>query len=165
MSASKTDSTEGNADNTTQQKINELENQITELENDEVQIKKQMDTYFKAAETDKYRIAFNESSRIAQEKISLQSQITKLEYTMESEKGKLNGKSTENGMTKKFTGTTIIMFSVIIGIAILAIANRRSISSFAVQSTMPIAKEGIEEMAPSIGKVAKEIGKGFKDEQ
>ncbi len=61
---------------------------------------------------------------------------------------------------------------------IFMISKRREITAFGVQQVMPIAKEGIEKMAPSIGKagksiakemapvygdIAKEISKGIKD--
>ena len=42
------------------------------------------------------------------------------------------------------------------------IGNRREIAAYSVQQTMPIAKEGIEEMAPTIGNAAGEIAKGIK---
>lgn len=39
----------------------------------------------------------------------------------------------------------------------------REISAFFAQQQMPVAKEGIEEMAPTMGKAAKEITKGIKE--
>lgn len=42
------------------------------------------------------------------------------------------------------------------------IGNRREITAYTTQQVMPIAKEGIEEMAPTIGNAAKEIAKGIK---
>lgn len=42
------------------------------------------------------------------------------------------------------------------------IGNRREITAYTVQQTMPIAKEGIDEMAPTIGNAAGEIAKGIK---
>lgn len=86
--------------------------------------------------------------------------------------------------TGDFASTSSIMFGAFICIAscmisgsIFMIAKRRQLLAFSVQQVMPIAKEGIEdisptirkvakegmdEMAPSIGNVAEEITKGIK---
>lgn len=72
--------------------------------------------------------------------------------------------------TGEFASTTSIMFGAFICIAtcmiagiILMIAKRRKILAFTAQQTIPIAKEGINEMAPTFGNVAKEISKGIKE--
>lgn len=39
----------------------------------------------------------------------------------------------------------------------------RNISAYLAQQQMPLAKEGIDKMAPTIGKAAGEIAKGIKD--
>ncbi|MBQ3145842.1 MAG: zinc ribbon domain-containing protein [Clostridia bacterium] len=43
------------------------------------------------------------------------------------------------------------------------VGNQRSIMAYKVQEGMPIAKEGIEKMSPSMGTAAKEISKGIKE--
>ena len=43
------------------------------------------------------------------------------------------------------------------------IGNQRKINAYFAQQSMPIAKEGIEKMAPSAGVAAKEITKGIKE--
>lgn len=54
-------------------------------------------------------------------------------------------------------------FLAIVGLIVrFLIGNRREITAYTVQQTMPIAKEGIEEMAPTIGNAAGEIAKGIK---
>ena len=61
-----------------------------------------------------------------------------------------------------------------VGGMILFIAHRREITAYTTQQVMPIAKEGIEEMTPTVakatekmapaaGKVAKEVAKGIKE--
>ena len=65
-----------------------------------------------------------------------------------------------------------------IGLMLIMTSKRRNIAAYYVQQTMPVAKEGIEKMAPTIGKVgssvakemapaygeiAKEVGKGLKE--
>lgn len=41
------------------------------------------------------------------------------------------------------------------------IGNRREITAYGVQQIMPVAQEGIEKMAPTIGKAGEEIAKGI----
>lgn len=43
------------------------------------------------------------------------------------------------------------------------VANGRNITSYIAQQQMPVVKEGTEKMAPTAGKVAKEITKGIKE--
>ena len=45
---------------------------------------------------------------------------------------------------------------------ILIFAKQRHIVAFQAQQVMPVTKEGIEEMAPTLGKAAGEIAKGIK---
>ena len=47
--------------------------------------------------------------------------------------------------------------------SIYMIAKRREILAFSTQQVMPVAKEGINKMAPTMGNVAKKITKGIKD--
>lgn len=55
------------------------------------------------------------------------------------------------------------LFLTFVGLMVrFLIGNRREITAYTVQQTMPIAKEGIEEMAPVIGNAAGEIAKGIK---
>lgn len=42
------------------------------------------------------------------------------------------------------------------------IGNRREITAYTTQQVMPVAQEGIEKMAPTIGNAAGEIAKGIK---
>ena len=53
--------------------------------------------------------------------------------------------------------TTLMIFGFI-----FAIAKRRHILAFQAQQVMPIAKEEIDEISPSLGKAASEIAKGIK---
>ena len=54
-------------------------------------------------------------------------------------------------------------FVTAIGIGITIIAHKREITAFTTQQVMPVAKEGINEMAPTIGNAAGEIAKGIKE--
>lgn len=75
-------------------------------------------------------------------------------------------------------GGFIIVASLMFSAVLLSVLKRREIMAFSAQQVMPIAKEGIEEMAPTIGKagkaiaeqmapvygdIAKEIAKGIKE--
>ena len=53
-------------------------------------------------------------------------------------------------------------FTTIVGGIIMFVAHRREITAFTTQQVMPVAKEGIEEIAPTIGNAAGEIAKGIK---
>lgn len=58
-------------------------------------------------------------------------------------------------------GAFIIIGSCIISFSVFMFAKRREITAFTVQQTMPLAQEGIEKMAPTIGNAAGTIGKGI----
>lgn len=60
-------------------------------------------------------------------------------------------------------GGFIIIASVMIAGFIFMFSKRREIAAFTTQQVMPVAKEGIEEIAPTIGKAAGEIAKGIKN--
>ena len=58
-------------------------------------------------------------------------------------------------------GGFIILASGGIAFAIFMFAKRREILAFTAQQVMPVAQEGIEKMAPTIGNAAGTIGKGI----
>lgn len=60
-------------------------------------------------------------------------------------------------------GGFIIITSCMIAVSIFMFAKRREITAFTTQQVMPVAQEGIEKMAPSVGNAAKEIAKGIKE--
>ena len=77
---------------------------------------------------------------------------------------------TAKNSTSNFAGRSSVMFGAFICIAtcmisgfIFFIAKRRHILAFSAQQVMPVAKEGINEMAPTIGNVAGQIAKGVKE--
>lgn len=80
------------------------------------------------------------------------------------------------GMTKTFSLTSsgflvgFVGFVLIItGAFILTIASRREIIAFTAQQTLPVEREMIDEMTPTIantaGEIAKSVKKGLKDEE
>lgn len=62
-----------------------------------------------------------------------------------------------------FGGAIIVFTCMICGFIYVGFVKRREIMAYSAQQVMPIAQEGIEKMAPSIGKVAGEITKNIKD--
>lgn len=60
-------------------------------------------------------------------------------------------------------GVFICFLAIMLFSSCLQISKGRSILAYQVQQAMPVAKEGMEEMAPSVGKMAKEITKGIKE--
>lgn len=58
-------------------------------------------------------------------------------------------------------GGIVIFSSVSTAGIIYLIAKRREIAAFTVQQTMPLAQEGIEKMAPTVGNAAGTIGKSI----
>ena len=58
-------------------------------------------------------------------------------------------------------GGFIIVASGMISFAIFMFAKRREIMAFTAQQVMPVAQEGIEKMAPTVGKAMGTIGKGI----
>lgn len=59
-------------------------------------------------------------------------------------------------------GIFICVATCMISGFIFMVAKRRHILAFQAQQVMPVAKEGIDEMAPTIGNAAGEIAKGIK---
>ena len=59
-------------------------------------------------------------------------------------------------------GGFIIIASCMIAGSIYIFGKRREIAAFTTQQVMPVAKEGIDEMAPTVGNAVGEIAKGIK---
>ena len=66
-----------------------------------------------------------------------------------------------------FGGFIIIASSMFCGVLYLSIIKRREILAYTVQQVMPVAKEGIDKISPTIakatGNIAKEVTKGIKE--
>lgn len=60
---------------------------------------------------------------------------------------------------------TIGFAGIGIGLGLLFTTNARKIQGFIANSTVPVAKEATQEMAPAYGEVAKEVVKGIKGEE
>lgn len=69
----------------------------------------------------------------------------------------------EAGESRMFMLFGAFVFGIIIPMATFMTAFARDINAFNAQSTIPVAKEAVNEMAPTAGNVAKEITKGVKE--
>ena len=58
-------------------------------------------------------------------------------------------------------GGFIIFATLIISGSIYMISKRREITAFGIQQVMPVAQEGMEKIAPTIGKVGSEVAKNM----
>lgn len=94
--------------------------------------------------------------------------ISGLGNTVSSGVGSNSFETTARGAIGNFGAFALGGFINVIGFGLTSvggimmfIAHRREITAYTVQQTMPIAKEGIEKMAPTIGTAAGEIAKGI----
>ena len=60
-------------------------------------------------------------------------------------------------------GAFVIIATCMISGSVFMFTKRREIIAFTTQQIMPVAKEGIDEMAPTIGNAVEEIAKGIKN--
>ena len=61
-------------------------------------------------------------------------------------------------------GIVLGFFACFVGLVLrFFIGNQRQINAYFSQQAMPIAKENIEKIAPTVGNAAKEISKGIKE--
>lgn len=129
------------------------------------------------------------SNGFSEEYYKLQNEINKMQSkvsNLETEIWKINSGygSVRNSMNlQKYLpyyifGGFVIFLTLMISGSIYMIAKRREILAFTAQQVMPVAQEGIEKMAPTVGKagaeimkdvaptigeVAKEVAKGIKE--
>ena len=102
------------------------------------------------------------SNGFSEKYYNLENEIDKVEDKIDDLKDSLN-KDTSWLVIFYITGGFVIFVTFMISGSIYAAAHGREIYAFYAQQQIPVAKEGIEEMAPSVGAAAKEIAKGIKD--
>lgn len=59
--------------------------------------------------------------------------------------------------------TLAFVFGFMFPLIIFTVAFKREMTAFSAQQVMPVAQEGVEKMAPTVGKAAGEIAKGVKE--
>ena len=102
----------------------------------------------------------NELSKLQSTKSDLESELWKIQSGYNNTK---NSIATSRYIPFYMFGAFIIVASSMIAGSIYIFGKRREIAAFTTQQVMPVAKEGINEMAPTIGNVAGEIAKGIKE--
>ena len=100
----------------------------------------------------------NELSKLQSTKSDLESELWKIQSGYNDTK---NSIATSRYIPFYMFGAFIIIASSMAAGSIYIFGKRREIAAFTTQQVMPIAKEGINEMAPTIGNVAGEIAKGI----
>lgn len=99
-----------------------------------------------------------EKTKLERNKIELKSELWDIQSGFNSTK---NSISTSKYIPLYIFGAVIILGSCMIAGSIYLFAKRREITAFTVQQTMPLAQEGIEKMAPTVGNAIGTIGKGL----
>ena len=69
----------------------------------------------------------------------------------------------EASTTKSKLRFAAFVFGIFFPMGLFGTAYRREMAAFNAQQVMPIAKEGMDKMAPSIGNTSKEIAKGIRE--
>ena len=154
--------------------IDSLQEQMDTLESEISDLKIEQNKIFTAdmGFSDRYYEKEKEIETKEKELSKLKSQMSKYEDELwkiqsgyndtktEFEKVR-NTISTSKYVTLYMIGGFIIVASCMISLAIYMISKRREILAFTTQQVMPVAQEGIEKMAPTIGKVGAEVAKGI----
>lgn len=102
------------------------------------------------------------ANQFSEKYYNLENQITKLEEKIDELQDSLNPDNSYLTVYYMFGGFIVIATLMISG-SIYATAKRREINAFYTQQQIPVAQEGIEKMAPSVGGAVKEIAKGIKE--
>lgn len=152
---------------TEEQKLaNEI--RLNEIEEEKASLNKAYDQ--KEQECDSLSMSdkdwFSKVNQCEREARAIKSEIT----TLETEAFKLNNASykvsykeelSKNYIFISVLGGILIVAGCGISLSIYLIAKRRDIAAFTIQQTMPLAQEGIEKMAPTVGNAAGTIGKSI----
>ena len=170
-----------------QTQIDEIDKEITNLQTEKSRLQNEKSKIFTEdrgfsdryyAKDEEITAKENEISAKRSEKSKLQSSLS--DY--EAELWKINSgyndtqkqieKARNTISTSKYVplyvfGGFIIVASGMIALSIYIFGKRREITAFTVQQVMPVAQEGIEKMAPTVGNaagsIAQGITKGIKD--
>ena len=109
---------------------------------------------------------FSKSNKCNNEASTIKSKINDLEM----EEFKLNNAHNTNffEIEKDYSyliivGVFVIFIGGMVSLMFYIVSKKREIQAFTIQQSMPVTKEAIDKMSPSMGKAAKEIAKGVKD--
>ncbi|MEG1995176.1 MAG: hypothetical protein RR255_01970 [Bacilli bacterium] len=152
----------------TQTKISDLNKEIAQLDHEQTK------AFHESGFSEKYNEIKENARAKREEKNILSSKIAEYEFELQAIKMGLNNVKDEinstigkinktNSMGYYMAGVFILFATFIISGALFLTAKKREITAFGVQQAMPVAQEGAEKIAPSIGNIAKEITKGVEE--
>lgn len=135
----------------------EIQSQIDDIEDELVPLKAQKNSEFKAnGFSEEYYRLDTEISRKERKIAELREEI----WNAENSYGSFNKDFEKAKYVPLYMfGAFIIVSTLMIAGYIYMLAKRREIFAFTAQQVMPVASEGMEKIAPTIGKVGKEITK------
>lgn len=153
-------------------KITEIDNQISEINQNINSLKAEKNQEFMAnGFSEKYYEIDSEIesqnkkvSELNQEKFKLESekQFADNDLSFDFDENKPEKLASKGyGAMMIMGGVMALIFTAIISGKLFMIYKRREILAFTAQQVIPVAQEGIDEIAPTIGNVAKEISKGI----
>ena len=160
-------------DNTTNEQAEKDKQRLKEIETEKEELNKKISD--KKYECDSIKMGtdswFEKSNKCDNEVLSLEEQVDELEseeFDLEKTDYEFDKKFNSVGSTRYFMfGVFIIIATLIISLSIFMFAKRREIMAFGMQQTMPLAQEGIEKMAPTVGNaagtIAKDVAAGIKE--
>lgn len=159
--------------NTTNEQAEKDEQRLKEIETEKEELNKKISD--KKYECDSISRGtdnwFTETDKCDNEVLSLEEQVDELEseeFDLENTDYEFDKKINSVGSTRYLMfGGFIIIATLIISLSIFMFAKRREIMAFGMQQTMPLAQEGIEKMAPTVGNaagtIAKNVAAGIKE--
>ena len=159
--------------NTTNEQAEKDKQRLKEIETEKEELNKKISD--KKYECDSINMGtdswFEKSNKCDNEVLSLEEQVDELEseeFDLENTNYEFDKKYNSVGSTRYFMfGGFIIIATLIISLSIFMFAKRREIMAFGMQQTMPLAQEGIEKMAPTVGNaagtIAKDVAAGIKE--
>lgn len=160
-------------DNTTNEQAEKDKQRLKEIETEKEELNKKISD--KKYECDSIKMEtdswFEKSNKCDNEVLSLEEQVDELEseeFDLENTNYEFDKKFNSVGSTRYFMfGVFIIIATLITSLSIFMFAKRREIMAFGMQQTMPLAQEGIEKMAPTVGNaagtIAKDVAAGIKE--
>ena len=160
-------------DNTTNEQAEKDKQRLKEIETEKEELNKKISD--KKYECDSIKMEtdswFEKSNKCDNEVLSLEEQVDELEseeFDLENTDYEFDKKFNSVGSTRYFMfGVFIIIATLITSLSIFMFAKRREIMAFGMQQTMPLAQEGIEKMAPTVGNaagtIAKDVAAGIKE--
>lgn len=136
---------------------NDIQKEINEINSELATLKAKENQEFKSnGFTEEYYKLESEIRNAEMKEANLQSEIWKINSGYNSTQNKME---LHKYIPYYMIGGFIIFTTLMISGFIYTFAKRREIMAFTAQQVMPVAQEGIEKMAPTVGKAGKEVMK------